>query len=87
MTAAIDTTAKRRDRFQLPLALRLALRDLRGGFAGFTIFLICIALGTGAIGAINSLSDCDPGCARPRGHGAAWRRCRGIARASAGECG
>ncbi len=56
MTAAIDTTAKRRDRFKLPLALRLALRDLRGGFAGFTIFLICIALGTGAIGAINSLS-------------------------------
>ena len=44
-------------RFQLPLALRLALRDLRGGFAGFTIFLICIALGTGAIGTINSLSD------------------------------
>ena len=30
---------------------------MRGGFAGFTIFLICIALGTGAIGAINSLSD------------------------------
>ncbi len=58
MTAAIDTTAERRPRgFWLPLALRLALRDLRGGFAGFTIFLICIALGTGAIGAINSLSD------------------------------
>ncbi len=44
-------------RFRLPLTLRLALRDLRGGFAGFTIFLICIALGTGAIGAINGLSD------------------------------
>lgn len=58
MTAAIDTaTGKRDTRFKLPLALRLALRDLRGGFAGFTIFLICIALGTGAIGAINSLSD------------------------------
>ncbi len=42
---------------RLPLALRLALRDLRGGFAGFTIFLLCIALGTGAIGAINSLAD------------------------------
>jgi putative ABC transport system permease protein len=41
----------------MPLALRLALRDLRGGFSGFTIFLICIALGTGAIGAINTLSD------------------------------
>lgn len=42
--------------FSLPLELRLALRDLRGGLAGFTIFLICIALGTGAIGSINSLS-------------------------------
>ncbi len=42
---------------RLPLELRLALRDLRGGLGGFTIFLICIALGTGAIGTINSLSD------------------------------
>jgi putative ABC transport system permease protein len=42
---------------RLPLELRLAMRDLRGGIAGFTIFLICIALGTGAIGTINSLSD------------------------------
>ena len=58
MTAAIETrTEKRGARFQVPLALRLARRDLRGGFAGFTIFLICIALGTGSIGAINSLSD------------------------------
>ena len=58
MTVAIETkTGERGARFQLPLALRLALRDLRGGFAGFTIFLICIALGTGSIGAINSLSD------------------------------
>jgi putative ABC transport system permease protein len=43
--------------FALPLALRLALRDLRGGLSGFWIFLICIALGTGAIGTINSLSE------------------------------
>ena len=58
MTAAIETRARGRPlRFRLPLALRLALSDLRGGFSGFTIFLICIALGTGAIGAINSLSD------------------------------
>ncbi len=42
---------------RLPLALRLAFRDLRGGIGGFTIFLICIALGTGAIGTINSLSN------------------------------
>jgi len=44
-------------RIRLLLALRLALRDLRGGFAGFTIFLICLALGTGAIGTVNSLSE------------------------------
>ena len=42
---------------RLPLELRLAFRDLRGGIGGFIIFLICIALGTGAIGTINSLSD------------------------------
>ncbi len=38
------------------LPLKLALRDLRGGLSGFYIFIICIALGAGAIGAINSLS-------------------------------
>ena len=58
MTVALGTRSEGRAiRFRMPLALRLALRDLRGGFSGFTIFLICIALGTGAIGAINSLSD------------------------------
>src|ERR1700755_3299860 len=58
MTASVsrESVARRRN-FSLPLVLRLALRDLRGGFSGLTIFLICIALGTGAIGAINSLSD------------------------------
>jgi putative ABC transport system permease protein len=55
MSAAAERSAARRH-LRLPLALRLALRDLRGGFSGFWIFLICIALGTGAIGAINSLS-------------------------------
>lgn len=57
MTAVLETGAGWTRSLRMPLALRLALRDLRGGFAGFTIFLICIALGTGAIGAINSLSD------------------------------
>lgn len=32
------------------------MRELRGGFRGFYIFLACIALGTGAIAAINSVS-------------------------------
>jgi putative ABC transport system permease protein len=57
MTAAAETNALRPRAARLPLPLRLALRDLRGGFAGFWIFLVCIALGTGAIGTINSLSN------------------------------
>ncbi|WP_028746405.1 ABC transporter permease [Rhizobium mesoamericanum] len=39
------------------LAFRLALRELRGGLNGFYIFLACIALGTGAIAAVNSVSQ------------------------------
>ncbi|MBB3611873.1 ABC transporter permease [Rhizobium sp. BK602] len=41
---------------RLRLAFRLALRELRGGLGGFYIFLACIALGTGAIAAVNSVS-------------------------------
>jgi putative ABC transport system permease protein len=40
----------------LLLALRLALRDFRGGFAGFWIFLACLALGLMAITGVGSLS-------------------------------
>lgn len=36
-------------------ALRLALRELRGGVRGFRIFLACLVLGVGAIAAIGSL--------------------------------
>jgi putative ABC transport system permease protein len=43
-------------RSRLVLAFRLALRELRGGLKGFYIFLACIALGTGAIAAVNSVS-------------------------------
>lgn len=39
------------------LAFRLALRELRGGLKGFYIFLACIALGTAAIAAVNSVSQ------------------------------
>src|ERR1700722_1327864 len=42
--------------FGLPLSLRLALRNLRGGFAGCGIFLACIALGVAAIVGVGSLS-------------------------------
>lgn len=38
------------------VALRIALRELRGGLSGFYIFLACIALGTAAIAAVNSVS-------------------------------
>jgi putative ABC transport system permease protein len=37
-------------------AARLARREIRGGLRGFYIFLACIALGTGAIAAVNSVS-------------------------------
>ncbi|WP_137133831.1 ABC transporter permease [Rhizobium sp. FKY42] len=47
-------TAAKLPRFSI--ALKLALRELRGGLSGFYIFLACIALGTGAIAAVNSVS-------------------------------
>ncbi len=40
----------------LPVSLRLALRELRGGLSGFYVFLACIALGVAAIAGVNSLS-------------------------------
>ncbi len=40
----------------MPLPLRLALRELRGGLRGFYVFLACIALGVAAIASVNSLS-------------------------------
>lgn len=38
-----------------PLAARLARRELRGGLAGFRIFLACIALGVAAIAAVGQV--------------------------------
>ena len=38
------------------LALRLAARELRGGLAGFRIFLACLMLGVAAIGGVGSLA-------------------------------
>jgi putative ABC transport system permease protein len=38
------------------LALRIALRDLRGGLKGFGIFIACLALGVMTIAAVSSLS-------------------------------
>ena len=41
----------------LRLALRFARRELRGGFAGFRIFFLCLLLGSAAIAGVESLSD------------------------------
>lgn len=41
---------------RLPVALRFAFRELRGGLRGFTIFILCIALGVTAIAGVNSVS-------------------------------
>ncbi len=38
------------------LAVRLAVREMRGGLKGFYIFLACILLGTAAIAGVNSVS-------------------------------
>jgi putative ABC transport system permease protein len=40
----------------LKLAVRFSLREMRGGFSGFLIFLTCIALGVAAIGGVNSVA-------------------------------
>ncbi|MGE4011179.1 MAG: ABC transporter permease [Alphaproteobacteria bacterium] len=42
---------------QFGLALRLALREMRGGIRGFRIFLACLALGVAAIAAIGTLAE------------------------------
>lgn len=39
----------------LSIAARLARRELRGGLAGFRIFLLCLALGVGAIAAVGTV--------------------------------
>ncbi len=39
------------------LALKLALREMRGGLKGFRVFLACLALGVAAIAGVGSLSQ------------------------------
>jgi len=38
------------------LALKLAVRELRGGVRGFGVFLACLALGVAAISGVGSVS-------------------------------
>ena len=57
MTARAETVpARSATRFRLPIALRLAGRDLRGGLGGYWIFLLCIALGVAAIAGVGSVA-------------------------------
>ncbi|MEM8791532.1 MAG: FtsX-like permease family protein [Pseudomonadota bacterium] len=37
--------------------LRIAIRDLRGGLAGFRVFLVCLILGVAGIAAVGSISQ------------------------------
>jgi predicted lysophospholipase L1 biosynthesis ABC-type transport system permease subunit len=62
------------NRLRLGLAMRLALRELRGGLSGFYIFLACVALGTGAIAGVNSVSQMMTGSIVGRPHHSG-RRC------------
>lgn len=52
---AASSQAQRRPA-RIPLLLRLAWRDFRGGLTGFGIFLACLALGLAAIVGVGSIS-------------------------------
>jgi putative ABC transport system permease protein len=56
MHGTLPAHPRPRGRPKLPLVLRLALRELRGGLKGFGIFLACIALGVAAIAGVSSIS-------------------------------
>jgi putative ABC transport system permease protein len=56
MSLAVPSTGGLAFREQLRLALVLARRDLRGGLAGFAVFIGCIALGVAAIVGVASIS-------------------------------
>ncbi|WP_170144309.1 ABC transporter permease [Dichotomicrobium thermohalophilum] len=40
----------------MPLSVRLALRELRGGLSGFYVFILCIALGVTAIATVGTVT-------------------------------
>ena len=56
MTAGSATAAPAASGLRLPLALSIALRELRAGAGGLTVFVLCIALGVAAVAAIGSLA-------------------------------
>jgi putative ABC transport system permease protein len=53
MSVAVEAAADSR---AMPLALRYALRELRGGLGGFYVFIACIALGVMAIAGVGSVA-------------------------------
>jgi putative ABC transport system permease protein len=55
-TDAVPSTVRGRD-WRLPVVLSIALRELRSGFAGFRIFIACIALGVTVITGVGAVSD------------------------------
>ena len=58
MTATDAFTSAREDReWRLPVVLSIALRELRSGFAGFRIFIACVALGVTVITGVGAVSD------------------------------
>lgn len=48
---------RRARRFKVPLSVRLAGRQMRAGFDGFLIFMLCVALGVMVIAAVGTLAD------------------------------
>jgi len=55
-TDAITSAPSDRD-WRLPVVLAIALRELRSGFAGFRIFIACVALGVTVITGVGAVSD------------------------------
>ncbi|NNF23728.1 MAG: hypothetical protein HKN63_02820, partial [Rhodobacteraceae bacterium] len=41
----------------LPVPLRIAVRELRGGLKGFGVFLACLALGVAAIAGVGTVRE------------------------------
>lgn len=48
---------KKPSSLRMPLAVRLAGRQMRGGFNGFIVFILCVALGVMVIAAIGALAN------------------------------
>lgn len=53
---AAERKAARANPAKLPVILRVAARELRGGARGFFVFLACLALGVAAIAGVGSLA-------------------------------